>query len=185
MQRMMTGPRWLGVLSAIFLAAMISAAPLATAQSTGSDQADIEHFEQIQLTPALVKGYIAANARLSELFDRMDNSDSNPDPKLDAEVEGVAKRHGFKNYDELANVGSNIGFVMSGIDEEDGSFKEPLEFLYEELTAVEQDLSLDVEEKQQLIASIKESIEQTPKLKYPGNVEIVRPYLNELIDLFE
>jgi hypothetical protein len=170
MQRMMTGFKNLGVLFAILLAVVIAAAPLATAQTGGSDQADIENFEQVPMTDAQVKGYIAASPRLSELFDRMDSAGTNPDPKLDAELE---------------NIGSNIGFVLSGINEDDGSFREPLEVLKEELAAVQQDPSLESEEKQQLIASIKESIELTPKLKYPGNVDVVRANLKALVELFQ
>ena len=185
MQRMMTGFRNLGVLFAILLAAVIAAAPLATAQTGGSDLADTENFEQVQMTDAQVKGYIAASPRLSELFDRMDSAETNPDPKLDAELEAIARKHGFNSYDELENIGSNIGFVLSGINEEDGSFREPLEVLKEELAAVQQDPSLESEEKQQLIASIKESIELTPKLKYPGNVDVVRANLKPLVELFQ
>ncbi len=184
MQRMITGFRNLSVLFAIVLA-VAAAAPLASAQQSTSEQADIDNFEQVQLTDAQVKGYIAASPRLSELFDRMDSAGNNPDPKLDAELEALARKHGFKNYDELETVGSNIGFVMSGINEEDGSFREPLEVLQEELAAVEADASIAAEEKQQLIASIKESITLTPKLKYPGNVNAVKAHLKALIDLFQ
>ena len=183
MQRMMTGFKNLGVLFAILLAVVIAAAPLATAQTGGSDQADIENFEQVPMTDAQVKGYIAASPRLSELFDRMDSAGTNPDPKLDAELEKIARKHGFNSYDELENIGSNIGFVLSGIN--DGSFREPLEVLKEELAAVQQDPSLESEEKKQLIASIKESIELTPKLKYPGNVDVVRANLKALVELFQ
>jgi len=185
MQRMMMGYRNLGVLFAIHLAAVIAAAPLVTAQTGGSDPADIDNFEQVQMTDARVKGYIAASPRLSELFDRMDSAETSPDPKLDAELEAIARKHGFKSYDELENVGLNIGFVLSGINEEDGSFREPLEVLEEELTAVRQDPSLEPEERQQLIASIKETIQLTPKLKYLGNVDIVRANLKALLDLFQ
>jgi hypothetical protein len=75
--------------------------------------------------------------------------------------------------------------VLSGINEEDGSFREPLEVLKEELAAVQQDPSLESDEKQQLIASIKESIELTPKLKFPGNVDVVRANLKALVELFQ
>lgn len=184
MQRMKTGFRNLGVLFAIVLA-VTAATPLAIAQQSTNEAAEAENFEQIQLTDAQVKGYIAAAPKLSELFDRMDSAENNPDPKLDAELEATAKKHGFQNYDELETVGSNISFVMSGFDEESGSFREPLEVLQEELAAVEADASIAAEEKEQLVASIKESIAVTPKLQYPDNVKVVKAHLKALTDLFQ
>ncbi len=184
MQRMKTGFRNLGVLFAIILAVAMSA-PLAFAQQSTNEQAEVENFEQVQLTDAQVKGYIAAAPKLTELFDRMDRAENNPDPKLDAELETTAKKHGFKSYDELETVGSNISFVLSGINEEDGTFREPLEILQEELAAVEADASIAAEEKQQLVASIKESITLTPKLKFPDNVKVVKGNLKELTELFQ
>ncbi len=184
MQRMKAGFRNLGVLFAIVLGLALSA-QLASAQQSTNEPADTENFEQIQLTDAQVKGYIAASPKLTELFDRMDQAETNPDPKLDAELEATAKKHGFKNYDELETVGSNISFVLSGINEEDGSFREPLEVLQEELDAVEADASIAAEEKAQLIASIKESIALTPKLQFPENVDVVKAHLKALNDLFQ
>lgn len=187
MQRMETGFKNLGVLFAIVLGVLGLAlsAPLASAQQSTNEQAEAENFQQIQLTDAQVKGYIAASPKLTELFDRMDQAESNPDPKLDAELEATAKKHGFKNYDELETVGSNISFVMSGINEEDGSFREPLDVLQEELAAVQADASIAAEEKAQLIASIKESIAVTPKLEFPDNVKVVKAHLKDLTELFQ
>jgi hypothetical protein len=190
---MTTGFRDLGVLLAIILTAFVSAAGLtagmapgtAHAQQSNGQPAEAENFEQVALTDAMVKGYIAASPKLSELFDRMDNTEGKTDSNLDGELEALAKKHGFKSYDEMEKVGSNIGFVMSGINEEDGSFREPLEVLQEELADVEADASLAKEEKEQLVASIKESIALTPKLKFPGNVDVVKAHLKALLDLFQ
>ena len=74
---------------------------------------------------------------------------------------------------------------MSGISDEDGSFKEPVEVLKEELAETEADQGMKGDEKKQLIASIKESIAHTPKLKHTGNIALVKKHFKELAKLFE
>jgi len=173
----------LNVLFALsILFALFGAVAPATAQNK---EADTFVMEQVELTEDHITGYLQIAPKLSEMFDRIDKAGGEPDKKLVGELEALAKVGGFQSFEELEIVVSNINFVMSGIDEETGTFTEPVEVLKAELKDTQADKSIQGEEKEQLVASIKESIAQTPKLKYPGNVDIVKKHMKALTALYQ
>ena len=108
-----------------------------------------------------------------------------PDAKLLAELETLAKRGGFATFEALEIAVANITFVMSGIDENDGSFREPVDLLRQELVDTEADKQIKGDEKAELIASIKESIAHTPRLAHRGNVAIVNKHFKALARHFD
>ena len=181
MQRVKTGLIDFGVVLAIVFACAIGAIAPVNAQ----DKSELLQLEQIALAEAHITGYLEIGPKLNKMFDRIDKAGDKPDKQLSADLEALAKTGGFKSFDELETVVSNVTFVMSGINEEDGSFKEPAELLKQELTETENDTSIKAEEKKQLIASIKESIAHTPTLKHPGNVELVKKHFPALVKLFQ
>lgn len=159
-------------------AVVMSFALLAPAQSQESS------FDQVKLTEAQVKGYLAASKKLAAVSEKIEAAGDKPDAKLLAELEGIAKANGFKDYDELDNVISNISFVLSGFDDK-GQFTDPHAALKSELEQVKADTSVKGEEKKKMIAEIEEAIKTTPELKYKENIEIVKKYLKELDDLLQ
>lgn len=181
MQRLYVGLNNTAVSLAIAFAVIIGGLTSAMAQ----DNSEALQLKQIALTEAQVKGYLKIGPKLNGMFDRIDQAGGQPDEKLSADLEALAKEGGFKTFNELETVVSNVTFVMSGINEEDGSFTEPAEMLKQELAETEADASIKAEEKKQLVASIKASIKETPKLKYPGNITVVKTHFKALVKLFE
>ena len=181
MQRMKMGLREFGVMVSILLACAI--APLGAASA--ETKAELLELQQIELSKAHINGYLKIGPKLVKMFDRIDKSNGEPDKQLLTDLEALAKEGGFSSFDELETVVSNITFVMSGINDEDGTFKEPVEVLKEELAETEADQGMKGDEKKQLIASIKESITHTPTLKYRGNVALVQKHFKELAKLFD
>jgi len=159
------------------MVALLALAGPALAQEDG--------FRQIKLSEDQVLGYIKVAPKLSKLFDRIDQAGDKPDPNLQKDLEALAKEGGYKSFDEMEVAVSNITFVMSGIDDQDGSFKEPMERLKEELEDTQADPDLKADEKKQLVQSIKDSMAQTPKLEHPENVQLVQKYFKQLTSLFE
>jgi hypothetical protein len=181
MKRMNMKIRECSVLLAVLFACIAAVMTPALAQS---NEGQVE-LEQIELKEAHVLGYLKIGKKLGAVFDRIDQAQGEPDKKLLADLEAVAKEGGYSSFDELEAVVSNITFVMSGINDENGSFKEPSEVLKEELAETEADQSIKGEEKEQLIASIKESIANTPKLKFKSNVALIQKHFKALSKLFE
>lgn len=170
-------------LAATLLAFMAVAAAPATAKQ---EPAAVDgQLQQLPLNEDHIKGYLNIAPKLSKMFDRIDQAGGEPDAKLQAELEDIAKAGGFKSYEDLEIVVSNITFVMSGMNEEDGSFLEPVEVLQQELQDTEADTELKAKEREEMIAAIKESIAITPKLAHTDNIAIVKKYFKELSALFQ
>ena len=181
MQRMIARASDLGVWIAIMFVFIAGAMGPASAENKG----ELLELEQIALNEEHIKSYLKIGPKLAKMFDRIDKANGEPDKKLSADLETLAREGGFKSFDDLETAVSNITFVMSGINEEDGTFREPVEVLKQELADAEADKAIQGDEKVELLASIKESIAHTPKLKHPGNVALVKKHFKALAQLFE
>jgi hypothetical protein len=157
-------------LAALLLAVIAFAQP-AAAQDAGKDAV------QVKLSDAMVKGYIAAKKDIAAMSGKLKAAGKKPDPKLEAELEGIAKKHGFKSYDELEDVGFTVSLVMDGFDSGTGAFREPKEQLAKELAGIKADKSMPAAEKKQLVADLEETIKTTPPLQHKENVDVVKKNL--------
>jgi len=141
-------------------------------------------LQQIKLTETQIKGYLAASKPLAEVAEKIEAAGDKSDPKLLAQLEDIAKQHGFKSYDELDLVISNISFVLSGFDDK-GGFTDPHAALKDELEQVKADKGMKADEKANAIAEIEEAIKTTPPLTHQENVTLVKKYLKELDDILQ
>lgn len=157
----------------------------AFALAQADEKGELLKLAQIELNEGHIKGYLKIGPKLAKMFDRIDKADDTPDDKLKAELEALAKEGGFASFEDLETAVSNITFVMSGINEDDGTFREPVDVLKQELADTEADQDLKGNDKAELIAAIKESIEHTPKLKHQANVALVQKHFKALVKLFE
>src|SRR6201995_2669624 len=72
-------------------------------------------LKQMELTEKQVDGAVAASTEMDPITAKL-QPNAKPDPKVIAQLEGVAKKNGFASYDEYNNVMDNIGLVFAGID---------------------------------------------------------------------
>jgi hypothetical protein len=140
-------------------------------------------MKQIALTDAHVTGYLKAAAKLAEVAEKVEKADGKVGAKIKAELETIAKASGFGSYDELQVAAENISFVLSGMDDQSGKFREPSELLNLDLEDVKADKSMKKKEKAETIADIKEQLASTPKLEQRGNIAVIKNHLKALAAL--
>lgn len=160
-----------------------AASVLVFASLTGPQVARSQEFEelrQIELTEQHVKGFIDAQKDLQPLSSKLLEGGEKPDDSLIAQLETIAKKHGFKSFLEMEEVGANISIVLDGLDRKTGVYTDPIERMKVELQHIEADTSIGEEDKKLVIEDLKEEIAAAKPLKYPGNVDIVKKYQNEL-----
>ena len=155
-------------------AAQGNAAPNAAAQAPRDD------VKQIKLSDEQVKRFIAAQTDLAAIASKIQAAGDTPDPSLQAELEGIATKHGFGNFAELDDVAANISIVMAGLDSSTGNFVDPVEALKKERDDVQKDSSIPDADKKQLMDELTEAIGTTPKLEYKENIEIVKAHKAEI-----
>jgi hypothetical protein len=161
-----------------------STAPPAAAPAEQSapdaNAAATDDVKQIKLTDQQVQHFISAQADLAAIASKIQAAGDKPDPALQAELEGIATKHGFGNFAELDDVAANISIVMAGLDSSTGNFVDPVDALKKERDDVQKDSSIPDTDKKQLMDELSEAISTTPKLQYKENVDIVKAHKAEI-----
>jgi hypothetical protein len=153
------------------------AAPAAAPADTSHDTPDVK---QMKLTEDQVNHFISAQADLASIASKIQAAGDKPDPALQAELEGIAKKHGFGNFAELDDVAANISIVMAGLDAGTGNFVDPVDALKKERDDVQKDASIPDADKKQLLDELTEAINTTPQLQYKENVDLVKAHRAEI-----
>ncbi len=156
------------------LALMVSSLWIGVATVSAQD------VKQIKLTDAQVTNFIKAQTDLAAMASKIQAAGEKPDPALQAELEGIAKKHGFNDFAELDDVAANISIVMAGLDTQTGNFTDPVEALQKELEDVKKDESIPEADKKQLVEELSEAIKTTPPLQNKENIEVVKVHRAEI-----
>ena len=143
-------------------------------------QPETEALTQIQLTEKQVQGYIAAQKELTPLMEKLNAAGDKPDPKLEAQVESVVKKHGFASFDEYDDVAGNISLVMTGIDPQSKAFTEPPAALKKQIAEITADKSIAAKEKKQMLDELNASLKTAAPIQHRGNIELVKKYFDQL-----
>lgn len=136
--------------------------------------------KQIRLTETHIKNFIAAQKDLAALTAVAPEPSNEPDEKFEAEIDAIAKRHGFANGSELRDVDYSIFFVLDGLDPQSGEFFDPLEGLKAELEDIKGDKDIPADQKEQFIKEREEAIKLMPPLEHKENIDMVKQHREEI-----
>jgi len=162
------------------IARSLTIAAFGLALAFGTASAQEADFKQIKLTEKQIQGFIAAQKDLNAIADKLQGESDDPDPKVKAELDALAKKNGFADFDELDMVAANISMVMAGFDPETGEYSDPVESIKKEIAEIEKDTSIPENEKKQMLKEMQEALEMTPPLEHPENVQVVKKYRAEI-----
>lgn len=153
-----------------------AAAGVAAAPALASDV-----IPQIKLDAKQVEGFIAAQKDMAKIAEKMQGATSEkPDPKIQAELDGIAKTHGFNDFAQYDDVAANISMVMAGIDPQTGAFTDPTESIKKEIEDVKASTSLSEKDKKQMLEELGEALKVTQPIQYPDNIELVKKYREKI-----
>ena len=136
--------------------------------------------KDIALTKDLVQSFIAAQKDLSDISAKLEKESEKPDEAVQAELEDVAKKHGFKSFDELDAVSTAVSNVMAGLDPDTGEFTNPKEAMQKELSDIKADKDIPAEEKKLLEEELTDAINNTPNTIPSENIEVVKSMRKEI-----
>ena len=146
----------------------------------GAAQSQTPEFKQLKLTDKQVQGFISAQKELTAIAAKLQQAGDKPDPKLQAELDDIAKKSGFGNFAELDDVAANISMVMAGIDPQSGAYTDPVEAIKSEMEEIKKDASIPEKDKKQMIEEMTEALKTTPPLQYKENIEIVKKHQKDI-----
>lgn len=137
--------------------------------------------KQVKLTEKHIQGFIASQKEMAAITEKMQGSTSDkPDPKIQAELENVAKKHGFKDFSEYDDVAANISMIMSGIDPTTKVFTEPSIAIKKEIEEVKADKSIPEKEKKQMLEELNEALKVAQPIQHAGNIDLIKTYFDRI-----
>lgn len=163
--------------SRLLLAAVLAIGGLGIAGGTGPANAAEEQFKQVKLSDDMIKGFISAQKDMADFAQKSGaQPNEKPDPKVQAELDAIAKKHGFTNFVEFDDVAFNISMVMGGLDPQSGAFTDPIAAIKKEMEEITADKTIPEKDRKQMLDELAEALKNTPPLKFPENVDVVKKY---------
>ena len=155
-------------------------------QAAPAPAAAPEPLKQIALTDKQVESLIAAQKEMDAVTDKLPaGAQDKPDPKLQAQLEGIAKKNGFADFNEYGTVYDNVSMVMSGIDPKTKAFTEPPEMLKKQIASVQADPKIPAKDKKAILDEMNAATKTVAKVQFPANVTLVTKYYDKLGPLLQ
>jgi hypothetical protein len=139
--------------------------------------------KQVALTDKQIEDALAANAEISPIVDKLPE-DAAPDPKILAQLDGIAKKHGFASFEDYDNVTANINLVLAGFDPETKKFVGQEVVLKKEIATVQADKKMAPAEKKETLSELNAALKAaaTP-LQFQANIAVVGKYYDKLSEV--
>jgi hypothetical protein len=137
-------------------------------------------LKQIPLTEKQIEGVIAAQKDLDAITDKLPDN-AKPDSKVIAQLDAVAKKHGFASYDEYANVVDNISLVLGGFDPQTRKYIGAQAVIKSQIAQVQADKKMSEKDKKQALDELNMAL-KSPELpvENKGNIDLVAKYYDKL-----
>lgn len=155
-------------------------APPAKQQAAPPPAPEQPAIKQIALTDKQVEGVLAAQKDMDAITEKLPD-DAKPDPKIDAQLDGVAKKNGFASYDEYNTVIDNISLVLSGFDPATKKYVGPEAVTKAQIAQVQADKKMSAKDKKEALAELNDVLKQPPPVvENKGNIDLVGKYYDKL-----
>ena len=156
----------------------------APAQAAPAPAAEAPAIKQIALTEKQIEGALAAQKDVDAIVDKLPD-DAKPDPKIDAQLDGVAKKNGFASYDEYSTVVDNISLVLGGFDPATKKYVGTEAVIKAQIAEVQADKKMPAKDKKDALAELNDVLKSPPPaIENKGNIDIVAKYYDKLADEF-
>lgn len=154
----------------------------APAQAAPPPAAEAPAVKQIALTEKQIQGVLSAQKDVDVITDKIPDN-AKPDPKVDAQLDAVAKKNGFASYDEYNSVVDNISLVLGGFDAATKKFVGAETVLKAQIAQIQADKKMPAKDKKEALADLNEALKSPPPaLENKGNIDLVAKYYDKLAE---
>jgi len=162
------------------MAVMSADSALAQAKAAPSAQDAPAPPKQVALTDKQIGGVLAAQPEMDKITDKIAEN-AKPDPKVDAQLEAIAKKNGFANIDEYDTVVGNISMVLGGIDPATKKYVGTEAVLKAQIAEVQADKKMSPKDKKEALADLNDALKYPgPPIENKGNIDLVVKYYDKL-----
>ena len=136
--------------------------------------------KQMALTDKQIQGVLAASKEMDAVTAKMPPS-GQPDAKMMAQINAVAKKNGFASADEYNDVTDNIGLVMQGIDPATKKYVGPEAVLKAQIAQIQADKKMSAKDRKEALDDLNESLKNpSPAVQNKGNIDLVLKNYDQL-----
>jgi hypothetical protein len=137
-------------------------------------------LKQIPLTDKQIDGVLASQKEMDAITDKLPDN-APPDAKVIAQLDAVAKKHGFASYDEYNTVLDNISLVMAGIDPQSKKYVGSEAVIKQQIAQVQADKKMKAEDKKEALANLNDALKaKAPEVENKGNIDLVTKNYDKL-----
>ncbi len=137
-------------------------------------------IKQMALTDKQIEGALAAQKDIDAITSKLPDN-AQPNPKVIAQLDGVAKKNGFASYDEYNNVMDNISLVLSGFDPATKKYVGSETVIKAQIAQVEADKKMSAKDKKDALADLNQALKAPePPIENKGNIDLVAKYYDKL-----
>ena len=164
------------------LAQARQAPPQQTAPAPQAGPPQPPAVRQIALTDKQVEGVLAAQKDMDAITAKLvDNA--RPDPRITAQLDDVARKHGFASYGEYSNVVDNISIVLAGFDPATKQYVGTETVIKAQIARVQADKKMSPNDKKEALADLSDALKSpAPPIENKGNIDLVAKYYDKLAD---
>ena len=138
--------------------------------------------KQIALTEKQIEGVLAAAPEMEKITGKV-QPNAKPDPKIDAQLDAVAKKNGFAGTAEYDDVTDNINMVLAGFDPQTKQYVGAEAVLKAQIAAVQADKKMPAKQKKQALDEMNAALKTpAPAIENKGNIDLVAKYYDKLSD---
>jgi hypothetical protein len=164
--------------TAISTGSALAQAKQAPAQQAAPPQQPV--LKQVPLTEKQIEGVISAAKDMDAITAKL-SENSKPDPKVTAQLEAVAKKNGFANYDEYNTVIDNISIVLAGFDPVSKKYVGSEAVIKAQIAQVQADKKMSAKDKKDALADLNQALKAPePPIENKGNIDLVGKYFDKL-----
>jgi len=138
-------------------------------------------LKQIALTDKQLDGVLAAQKDMDAITEKLPENTA-PDAKVIAQLDGVAKKHGFASYDDYNNVVDNISLVLGGFDPTSKKYVGNDAVIKTQIAQVEADKKMPAKDKKEALDELNEALKTpAPAVENKANIDLVGKYYDKLV----
>jgi hypothetical protein len=139
-------------------------------------------LKQMALTDKQIAGVLSAAKEMDPITEKLPEN-GKLDPKIIAQLDGVAKKNGFASYDEYNNVVDNISIVLSGFDPATKKYVGTETVIKAQIAQVQADKKMSAKYKKEALADLNDALKSpAPSIENKGNIDLVAKYYDKLAD---
>ena len=153
----------------------------APTQQAAPAQQQAPELKQIALTDKQLDGVLAAQKDMDAITEKLPDNTA-PDQKVIAQLEEVAKKHGFASYDDYNNVVDNISLVIGGFDPATKKYVGPEAVIKAQIAEIQADKKMPAKDKKEAIDELNQALKTpVPPVENKANIELVAKYYDKLV----